>query len=124
MSLIDHATNRTFDQPVCFMNMLFESNMNPVGSQIDINLKQMTTTDPNLECYFWCSFDGLVPIRPDIETIGLSLLKKENQCTISSRHRTLFFGHFSCEFVFNADWKMDLHTRKMSMGNGFGSAYD
>ena len=39
---IDHATNRTFDQPVCFMNMLFESNMNPVGSQIDINLKQLT----------------------------------------------------------------------------------
>ena len=73
---IDHATNRTFDQPVCFMNMLFESNMNPVGSQIDINLKQMTATDPNLECYFWCSFDGLVPIRPDIETIDLSLLKK------------------------------------------------
>ena len=75
---IDHATNRTFDQPVCFMNMLFESNMNPVGYQIDINLKQMTTTDPNLECYFWCSFDGLAPIRPDIETIDLSLLKKRN----------------------------------------------
>ena len=65
LSSIDHAKNKTFDQPVCFKDMLFVSNLNPVGSQINIRLRQMTSIDPELQCYFWCSFDGLVPIRPN-----------------------------------------------------------
>ena len=72
MYSIDHATNRTFDQPVCFEDMLFESNLNPVGFQIDIKHEQMTSVDPELQCYFWCSFDGLVPIRPGNTTTDLS----------------------------------------------------
>lgn len=63
MVSIDEDKNQTYFQPVCFDNLMYETNLNPIGNKIDLILKQKNSHNV-LECYFWCSSDSLVPLKP------------------------------------------------------------
>ena len=64
MKSIDDSRNKSFSQPICLENVLYESNLNPVGNKITLNINQIGSTANGLDCFFWCTYDGLVPLKP------------------------------------------------------------
>jgi hypothetical protein len=69
MNSLDPGTNLSAEQPICFANSVFESNLNPKGSVIELDLWFDSEATFNASCYFWCSpNNGSVPRRPQMKT--------------------------------------------------------
>ena len=85
MKSIDASRNTSSSQPICFEDYIYASNLNPIGSQINVDIKSMTTEDETMECYFWCSFDGIMPTKPIQAVWNYSAPVKEFNLTTSKQ---------------------------------------